>query len=216
MPPGQSSASSKNTHHAPPAPWQRRRGRCCCGTAGAKSIGIAPGALTISRRPPYYAFTISASTMKTRTVRYTAAYAPTPLSFWVHRHRDARVWSASHEFDPPLPTPVPGRGYPRLEIEFQRVFLYFASLEELDHAIAVLSANPLPSTRRLSRLRGTAAGPNRHWLSRLPGRAKSHKFRRRLVAYLCSARDAFGAVFGDAQPMPAAPAPCSAEGRRER
>jgi len=43
---------------------------------------------------------------------------------------------------------------------------------------------PLPTTRRLSALRGEALGPNSHWLSRLPASIKSPKARVRLVKVL--------------------------------
>lgn len=132
--------------------------------------------------------------MKHHTITYTADFERTPLSFWVHRHLDDPVWIHTRRFDPPLPAPLPGRGYPRLTVEFNGVTLDFASLAELDHLIDILSRNPLPSTRRLSEHRGTAAGPNRHWLSRLPARAKAFKFRKRLVAWLNQVRATFATV----------------------
>jgi hypothetical protein len=50
--------------------------------------------------------------------------------------------------------------------------------------IEVLARNPLPTTRQLSSERGTTLGPNKHWLSRLPAKAKPLRFRRKLVTYL--------------------------------
>ena len=122
--------------------------------------------------------------MKKASVVYLEKYAATPLSFWVHRHLDADDWANAKQFDPPLPGPVPGRGWVQLLVEFDGVEVQFSSSAELDHFLDILSRNPLPTTRRLSELRGTTLGPNGHWLSRLPSRAKPNDFRRRLVAYL--------------------------------
>lgn len=122
--------------------------------------------------------------MKKASVVYLEKYEATPLSFWVHRQLDTKTKRNAKRFDPPLPGPVPGRGWVQLIVEFDGVEVRFSSSAELDHFIDILSRNPLPTTRRLSELRETTAGPNSHWLSRLPARAKPHDFRRRLVAYL--------------------------------
>lgn len=126
--------------------------------------------------------------LKKSTVIYCSEYQVTPVSFWAHRHFDADSWISAKTFDPPLPAPVPGRGWAQLVVEFDGIELRFSSAAELDHVVDILSRNPLPTTRRLSELRGTAAGPNTHWLSRLPSIAKPLGFRRRLVAYLGSVR----------------------------
>lgn len=122
--------------------------------------------------------------MKKASVIYLDEYQATPLSFWVHRHLDADAWWNAREFDPPLPKPIAGRGWAQLVVEFDGVEVRFSSSAELDHFSKVLSCNPLPTTRRLSELRDTMLGPNGHWLSRLPSRAKPLDFRRRFVAYL--------------------------------
>jgi len=126
--------------------------------------------------------------MKKAAVVYLDEYQATPVSFWVHRHLDADAWVNAKQFDPPLPAPVPGRGWAQFVVEFDGLEVRFSSSAELDHFIDVLSRNPLPTTRRLANLRGTTLGPNAHWLSRLPARAKPQDFRRRLVAYLQSVR----------------------------
>ncbi len=126
--------------------------------------------------------------MKKATLIYLDAYEATPISFWAHRHLDAGAWADAKRFDPPLPAPVPGRGWAQLVVELDGVTLRFSSPAELDQLIDVLSRNPLPTTRRLSELRGTTVGPNGHWLSRLPARAKPQRFRKKLVAYLRSVR----------------------------
>lgn len=122
--------------------------------------------------------------MKKYRITFTDSFEPSPMSFWVHRNVNGDCWHDADEFEPPLPKPIPGRGYSRLHVECDGISLEFASLHELDQMVAVLSMNPLPSTRSLARQRHTSAGPNSHWLSRLPGRAKSLRFRRKLVGFL--------------------------------
>lgn len=122
--------------------------------------------------------------MKQSRIVYASQYTPSPVSFWVHRPLDAEIWSHARAFDPPLPQPVPGKGWARLEVELDGVHLSFASMAEVLHVIEVLARNPLPTTRQLSSDRGTTVGPNTHWLSRLPAKAKPLRFRRKLVQYL--------------------------------
>lgn len=102
----------------------------------------------------------------------------------MHHQVDAESWQDASVFNPPLPGPVGGRGWAQLVVEFDGIDLWFSSAAELDHFIDVLSQNPLPSIRRMTELRGIGFGPNNHWLSRLPARAKPAKYRRRLVTYL--------------------------------
>ena len=126
--------------------------------------------------------------MKRLYVTFTPEFLPSPVSFWVHRHIDGGSWSDATTYDPPLPNPVPGKGWARIEVEFDGLLLEFASPEEVAHVIDILSMNPLPNTRRLSEERSTSAGPNSHWLSRLPAKSKSLKFRQRLVRFLNNAQ----------------------------
>jgi hypothetical protein len=106
------------------------------------------------------------------------------MSFWVHRELGNRGWSESTEFDPPLPGPVAGRGFATFCVEFNGVTFRFASLDELRVCIATLSKKLLPATRRLSAERGSGMGPNSHWLSRLPAKAKPWRYRERAARYL--------------------------------
>ena len=129
--------------------------------------------------------------MKHYQIKYTAQWTPSPVSFWVHRPVDAEHWANATQFDPPIPRGVPGKGWPALEVELDGVCLRFASLVELEHVMDVLSRNPLPTTRRLAQVSGTARGPNSHWLSRLPAKAKPKKFRQKLVAYLAGVEPEF-------------------------
>lgn len=132
--------------------------------------------------------------MKQATIRYSRCYRPGPVSFWAHVPRAGAVSRGAAAYDPPLPGPVAGKGWPILDVEVNGVALTFSSMAEVEHVIDVLSRNPLPTTRRLSALRGAAFGPNKHWLSRLPAKAKSAKFRRVLVAYLRKASRSYAVV----------------------
>jgi hypothetical protein len=126
--------------------------------------------------------------MKKLYVLFTPEFLPSPVSFWAHQHIGSDVWRGATSYEPPLPNPIPGKGWARIEVELDGVILEFASAHEIAHVIDVLSKNPLPSTRRLSEERGTSHGPNSHWLSRLPAKAKSQKFRQRLVKFLKKAQ----------------------------
>jgi hypothetical protein len=117
-------------------------------------------------------------------VEFTEDWRNEPLAFWVHIEQDGQPWFKAERFLPEAPRPVPHKGYPVLCVEFMGMVLRFSSREQLGECIRVLSLNPLPTTRRLSELRGSTLGSNSHWLSRLPGRLKSPKARRVLVAAL--------------------------------
>ena len=122
--------------------------------------------------------------MKRFWIEYASAWMSGPMSFWVHKHLDGDAWSSSTQFVPPLPKPVPGRGYPKYFVEFRDVCLQFASVDEIRACIDTLERRVLPTTRALSLVRGTTRGPNSHWLSRLPGALKPWSTRRALTAYL--------------------------------
>lgn len=85
-----------------------------------------------------------------------------------------------------------------LTVQFDRLELRFATPEELDQFLRVMSQNPLPSGRSL--VPDQAVGrPNGHWLSRLPARAKPWKFRQRLCRHLQMLPEAarFRRFYGD-------------------
>ena len=107
-----------------------------------------------------------------------------PLAFWVHREVPIGNWSNSTSYQPAAPRAHGRKGYPFLVVDFGRETLEFSSPDQLSHFVEVLSMNPLPTSRRLSALRGGTAGPNGHWLSRLPASLKSAKRRAQLVAAL--------------------------------
>lgn len=115
---------------------------------------------------------------------YEKDWRSAPVAFWVH----VPVSGASDRWEPPLPEAIPHKGYLFLRVAFESHELQFSSPAQLDHVINVLSTKPLPTSRRLSSLRGLAVGPNGHWLSRLPIKLKSPRKREKLVKVLCSVR----------------------------
>ena len=129
--------------------------------------------------------------MKRHWIEYAEAWTPQPMSFWVHRETDGRSWRAAQAFDPPLPRPVAGKGFPIYFVEVDGFVFRFASLAELDTCVAILSQKLLPTSRRLSEERGTGYGPNNHWLSRMPKGTKSWRYREKAVRVLGEARKQF-------------------------
>jgi hypothetical protein len=97
------------------------------------------------------------------------------MAFWVHLETPPAEWRAAPAYDPPAPKSRGRSGYPFLVIAYGPHTLEFSSQAQLAHFIEVLSKTPLPTTRALSKLRGTSAGPNSHWLSRLPAALKGTK-----------------------------------------
>lgn len=131
-------------------------------------------------------------------IEYARTWQQTPMAFWVHVHQDADVWCRSESYLPAPPKPIPHKGFVIVCIEVEGTTLRFSSMEQIKECIRVLSLNPLPTTRRLSMLRGTTLGPNRHWLSRLPAKLKSSKSRPVVVAALQAAMRDLGVSWGAA------------------
>jgi hypothetical protein len=105
-----------------------------------------------------------------------------PMAYWVHVQNPDQPGS----YTPPAPARLSNSGFVFLRVEYGPHELVFSSPEQLEHCIAVLSTMPLPTTRSLSAKRGTCAGPNSHWLSRLPSEVKSPAARSLLVRHLKS------------------------------
>ena len=114
-------------------------------------------------------------------VEYVEDWRSLPMAYWVHIEQGGGQWRTSEQYDPPAPKAVAHKGYPVLCIEFEDVVLRFSSQEQISEFVRVLSLKPLPTTRRLSEMRGADAGPNGHWLSRLPASLKAPKKRSRVV-----------------------------------
>jgi hypothetical protein len=105
-----------------------------------------------------------------------------PMAYWVH----IPTSEGANTFEPPAPLAIAKQGYPFLRFEYDIHELIFSSPAQLNHMIEVLSTKPLPSSARLSA--GRQAGPNGHWLSRLPAELKSPKGREQLVKHLKAVR----------------------------
>jgi hypothetical protein len=103
-----------------------------------------------------------------------------PLTPWVHKGVDASYWKAT-VFDPPMPHPVHGKGWPVWVLEHRGRELIFASPEEIEHAIDILGRKILPLTRDLGK---PWRAVNSHWLSRLHTSFKPWKVREQLVKEL--------------------------------
>jgi hypothetical protein len=109
-----------------------------------------------------------------------------PLSPWVHTGVDAPYWKAK-VFDPPMPAPVFGKGFPVWTVEHRGRSIYFVSPEEIAHAIDILGRKILPVTRDLGK---PYRAVNSHWLSRLHSTWKPWKARVELVKRLKAAPSA--------------------------
>ena len=125
--------------------------------------------------------------MKKYWVEFKSNWKNTPMAFWVHQAIDENIWYKSEKFDPPAPKPNEEGLYLFGFIEYNGFIFEFSSRAQLDEFIRVLSMKNLPSTIHLSREK--QLGPNRHWLSRLPAKVKSYKFREGLIKYCQKIKD---------------------------
>jgi hypothetical protein len=123
---------------------------------------------------------------------YTSDWRSEPMAYWVHIPQDETNWHKAIEFVPPAPKPQGKKGFPVLCVEVAEMVFRFSSRAQIEECIRFLSARPLPSTKRLSALRGTGVGPNGHWLSRLPASVKSPKGRLLAVQKLSLVVDQIG------------------------
>lgn len=119
-----------------------------------------------------------------------------PLAFWVH----IPIPGTAKECIPPAPDEVPHLGYQTLHIQFGEYDLRFSAPAQLDQFIETLSSKPMPTSRRLSSMRGLPVGPNGHWLSRLPAALKSPRTREKLVQVMRAVR---AQVVNEQMPSPA-------------
>jgi hypothetical protein len=119
------------------------------------------------------------------SITYNSDWHQIPGAYWVH----ISIADSGSEYAPPVPKPIPGKGYAILQVPFGAHVLEFCSAAHLQHYIAVLSQKLLPTTMQLSAQRGSGAGPNGHWLSRLPAELKPYSKRVLLVKKLKAALD---------------------------
>ena len=116
-------------------------------------------------------------------IDYRSGPPVSPLTPWVHVGVNGPYYRAT-VFDPPLPHPVPGKGFPVWLVEHRGRTLQFISREEIEHAIDILGRRILPSPRDLGR---RYLAVNSHWLSRLHSTWKPWKTRQELVKRLRAA-----------------------------
>lgn len=136
--------------------------------------------------------------MKSAKVSFHHNFPETPVSAWAGARWKA--WFREIDATGHLksltqvrhPFPAQRKLWCLLEVHFDQIDLVFATPQELDQFICVLSENPLPSGPSLVR-KCSIGRPHRHWLAKLPAKAKALKFRRRLCAYLseCDAATQF-------------------------
>lgn len=127
--------------------------------------------------------------MKRRWIEYSDKwFRDSPMAFWVHLPADDKSWLDAKEFEPPPPSPVPGRGFPIYFVEFDGFVFVFSSLDEMDVCINVLGQKNLPNVE--SEWSGRT-GPSPHWLNRLPGHVLPWKYRGRAIEYLRACREFF-------------------------
>lgn len=113
-------------------------------------------------------------------IDYRPSQVRTPITPWVHKGVDAAYYMAT-AFDPPMPKPVHGKGFPIWIIEHRGRELYFASPQEIEHVADILGRKILPTSRELGQ---PHLAVNSHWLSRLHASFKPWKVRQELVKRL--------------------------------
>jgi hypothetical protein len=132
--------------------------------------------------------------MKKWRIEFNDKYTSSPLSYWVHEHIDCGVWLQATVFEPPLPRPIPGKGYPLLIVNALGCELRFASVAEVEHFLAIIRQKNLPTSRQLSSHRSGNHGPNSHWLSRLPSSLKPWSKRQRIIPVVEDALEVFKTI----------------------
>ncbi|MFN7054886.1 hypothetical protein [Hyphomonas sp.] len=98
----------------------------------------------------------------------------------MHRPLDGAFHTATR-FEPPMPAPVPGQGWPVWVLEHRGHTLFFASPEEMAHVADVLGQRVLAKPRRLGE---ALSAVNSHWLSRMDKAWLSWKVRQEVVVKL--------------------------------
>lgn len=131
--------------------------------------------------------------MKRRRIEYREHwYKSSPMAYWVHLAVDNNFWAADATlFEPPAPSPIPGKGFPVYFVEFDGFVFCFSSLDEMDVCISTLGQKNLPNVE--SEWRGRT-GPGAHWLNRLPGHVLPWTYRKQAVEYLKESRDEFASA----------------------
>ena len=130
--------------------------------------------------------------MKTASVFYSRDFRPSPISFWVgppssfyveRTGQDGRALSPSLCSNPIYESRMQ---WAYLETNLNGVDLHFATTLELDHLLDVFNRKVLPKGANLIPGFDRPGLPNNHWLSRLPARSLSLKFRQDVIRFLTS------------------------------
>lgn len=97
-------------------------------------------------------------------------------------------------FSPPKPFPIAGKGYPYLEVTYNKFHIWFTSTFEIDHFSEVYSQKVLPSARDLA-AKHDDTYVNRIWISRLP--KLNLKKRLQIVDYISKIDVEFRRIAGE-------------------
>lgn len=130
--------------------------------------------------------------MKSIEVRYSDDFPTSPMTGWtgvrygvwisdrtVSGQRRKAQWRRA-------PFYSSRKRWAELHAHLDGIDMQFATPQELDHFIDVMSRNPLPKGANLFPGFRRPGLPNKHWLSRFPARGKSRKFRDKAIAFLTS------------------------------
>ncbi|PDT38381.1 hypothetical protein CO671_03045 [Rhizobium sp. M10] len=130
--------------------------------------------------------------MKSAELFYSREFPETPMSWWAGARLNGWIPETTRSGQIKRPRRIvhsfasQRKLWCLLAVHFDGVDLIFATPLELDQFLAVMSQNPLPSGWAL--VPGNLLGrPNKHWLSRLPKKAKSWKFRQSICKFLLQA-----------------------------
>ncbi|WP_337658917.1 hypothetical protein [Sphingorhabdus sp. Alg231-15] len=116
-------------------------------------------------------------------LKYCEERVLSPISWYCHRAPDGAFLDSTspEELDPPMPSKVPGKGFPVWTLEHQGRELYFSSHFEIKQVVDLLGQKILPHNKTLTEGSGYS---NQHWLSRLHKSWMPWKTRQRMVAKL--------------------------------
>lgn len=130
--------------------------------------------------------------MKTASVSYSRDFRPSPISFWVGPPGSFYVRRTGQNGQPLSPSLRRNPIYKSrmlwayLETNLNGVDLHFATTLELDHLLEIFKRRVLPKGSNLTPGFDRPGLPNNHWLSRLPARSLSFKFRQDVIRFLTS------------------------------
>lgn len=120
--------------------------------------------------------------------RWRIEYYPerrfSPVSWWVHRHREPDEWRQAQVYQPPFPEKDASKGFPYLLIQINGYELEFASSNEVYHCINILQQRHLPNTKDLVCPQSTTYQGFNHWLATYPAKLKPWRKRQQTIKVL--------------------------------